>query len=356
MRTAIITGANGQDGSYLAEFLVEKGYRVIGMVRRASTFNRWRLNSLHRHHGDKHDLFRLEYGDLNDSVSIVRILSKYEPDEIYNLGAMSHVGISFETPEFTANVDAVGALRLIEAMRLLGIDKTAKFYQASTSELFGATPVVPQNESTPFHPRSPYGVAKLYGYWIVKNYREAYGLYGVNGILFNHESPRRGENFVSKKITQGLSRVKLGLQDVLELGNLDVKRDWGYAKEYIESMWLMLQQPEPDDYVIATGESHTVREFVEETCAHLNIQLFWQGTGLEEKGIDRKTGKTYVVIDPHYFRPSEVHHLEGDPRKAMERLGWKAKTTFRELVKLMVDFDLKEQMEKSRLPSGRSSN
>jgi GDPmannose 4,6-dehydratase len=342
MKSAIITGVNGQDGSYLAELLIEKGYNVIGLVRRASTFNRWRLNHIHRHYGDRHERFRLEYGDLNDTASILRILNIYSPDEIYNLGAMSHVGISFETPESTANVDGIGVLRLIESMRILGLDKTAKLYQASTSELFGATPMVPQNEETPFHPRSPYGVAKLYAYWIIKNYREAYGLFGVNGILFNHESPRRGENFVSKKITQGLIRVKLGRQSVLQLGNLDAKRDWGYAKEYVESMWLMLQQPKADDYVIATGESHSVREFVEAACRYLDIDLTWKGRGADEKGIDRRNGKVYVELNPLYLRPSEVDHLRGDASKARKALGWEPKTSFENLVKIMVDHDLKE--------------
>lgn len=342
MKNALITGANGQDGSYLAEFLIEKGYNVIGLVRRASTFNRWRLNTIHHDFEDRHERFRLEYGDLNDSSSILRILGKYQPDEIYNLGAMSHVQISFETPEYTADVDGVGVLRLIESMRTLGLDQTSKLYQASTSELFGSTPIIPQNEETPFHPRSPYGVAKLYAYWIIKNYREAYNLFGVNGILFNHESPRRGENFVSKKITQGLIRTKLGKQAILQLGNLEARRDWGYAKEYVESMWLMLQQPKPDDYVIATGESHTVREFVEEACRNLGIDLMWSGTGVNEKGVDRITGKCYVEIDPHYFRPSEVDHLKGDATKAHAVLGWKPKTTFSELVKIMVEHDLAE--------------
>ncbi len=342
MKRALITGVNGQDGSYLAEFLLEKGYEVTGLVRRASTFNRWRLNRVHRDMGDRHRHFHLEYADLNDSSSLLRVLRAAAPDEIYNLGAQSHVQVSFETPEYTANVDGVGVLRLIEAMRLLGIEKTSRLYQASTSELFGATPIVPQNEETPFYPRSPYGVAKLYAYWIIKNYREAYGLYAVNGILFNHESPRRGENFVSKKITTGLIRVQRGEQSVLRLGNLEARRDWGYAKEYVEAMWLMLQQPEPEDLVIATGVSHTVREFVEETCRLLGIDLEWRGVGPEEKGMDRKTGKVYVELDPHYVRPTEVEHLRGDARRAETRLGWKPRTTFHELVKLMVEHDLKD--------------
>ncbi len=340
MKIALITGVNGQDGSYLAEFLLEKGYQVIGMVRRASTFNRWRLEGIHRDFNDRNERFHLEYGDLNDSSSILRILNKYKPDEVYNLGAQSHVQVSFETPEYTADVDGLGTLRVIEAMHILGLDKTSKLYQASTSELYGSSPIVPQNEDTPFHPRSPYGVAKLYAYWIIKNYREAYGLYGANGILFNHESPRRGENFVTKKITMGLVRTKLDQQPHLVLGNLEARRDWGYAQEYVEAMWLMLQQPTPDDYVIATGESHTVREFVDETCRCLDIDLAWVGEGANERGIDKKTGKTYVAIDPHYLRPTEVDHLKGDPTKAERVLGWKSRTSFQELVKLMVEYDV----------------
>lgn len=340
MKTAFITGVNGQDGSYLAEFLLEKGYNVIGTVRRSSTFNRWRLSKVHKNLGDRHERFRLEYADLTDASSMHRLLDQYRPDEIYNLGAQSHVQISFETPEYTANVDGMGVLRLLDSMRRLGLDKTARFYQGSTSELFGKAVHVPQNEDTPFHPRSPYGVAKLYGFWTVKNYRDAYGMFATNGILFNHESPRRGENFVSKKITQGLVKVKLGYQDVLKLGNLEAKRDWGYAKEYVEAMWKMLQHSEPEDFVIATGETHTVREFVEEACKHLDIDLVWEGVGREEKGIDRKTGKVYVALDDHYLRPAEVDLLLGDITKAKEKLGWEPKVTFKDLVKLMVDFDL----------------
>jgi GDPmannose 4,6-dehydratase len=350
MKRALITGVNGQDGSYLAELLLEKGYEVIGTVRRASTFNRWRLNKIHRSAEHRHERFHLEYGDLNDSSSVLRILNKYRPNEIYNLGAQSHVQVSFETPEYTADVDGVGVLRVIEAMRILGLDRTARLYQASTSELYGASPIVPQNEETPFYPRSPYGAAKLYAYWIIKNYREAYGLYGTNGILFNHESPRRGENFVSKKITQGLVRVKHGQQPMLLLGNLEAKRDWGYAKEYVEAMWLMLQQPTPDDYVIATGESHSVREFVEEACRYLDIDLVWVGTGAEERGLDRKTGKIYVGLDPHYLRPSEVNHLRGDGSKAERLLGWKPRTSFKELVKIMVNFDEHEYSQHTAEP------
>jgi GDPmannose 4,6-dehydratase len=342
MKKALITGVNGQDGSYLAELLLEKGYEVIGTVRRASTFNRWRLEKIYRHLGDHHKHFRIEYADLNDASSIMRVMKDTMPDEIYNIGAQSHVQISFETPEYTANVDAIGTLRMIESMKILGLDKTARFYQASTSELYGKVEETPQTEKTPFHPRSPYGVAKLYAFWIVKNYREAYGLYGANGILFNHESPRRGENFVSKKITRGLVKVKLGHQEVLKLGNLDAKRDWGYAKEYVEAMWLMLQQDQPDDFVIATGETHTVREFVEESCKHLDIDLVWDGEGRDEKGRDRKTGKTVIELDARYLRPAEVDLLLGDATKAKEKLGWTPRVTFKELVKIMVDYDLED--------------
>lgn len=342
MKTALITGVNGQDGSYLAELLLEKGYRVVGTVRRASTFNRWRLSNIYRSLTDRHERFQLEYADLSDTSSLVRVLQSAMPDEVYNIAAQSHVGISFETPEYTADIDGLGTLRLLEAMRTLGLDKTAKFYQASTSELFGDAIETPQRETTPFHPRSPYGVAKLYAYWIIKNYREAYNFYGVNGILFNHESPRRGENFVTKKITRSLSRIKQNKIDTLYLGNLDAKRDWGYAKEYVEAMWLMLQQPEPENFVIATGETHTVREFVDETCRCLDISIAWEGTGADEKGIDQKTGKTIVAINPRYYRPAEVDILQGDITHAREKLNWEPKVAFKELVQLMVDFDMKQ--------------
>jgi len=341
MKKALITGINGQDGSYLAEFLLKKGYEVWGTVRRASTFNRWRIEHLHDRQFGKSDGLHLEYSDLSDASSLIRVIAKVKPDEIYNLAAQSHVQVSFETPEYTANVDAIGVLRIIEAMRILGLDKITKFYQASTSELFGQTSVVPQNENTPFHPRSPYGVAKLYAYWIVKNYREAYGLFGVNGILFNHESPRRGENFVTKKITQSLVSIKFGHQDKLKLGNLDAKRDWGYAKEYVESMWLMLQQDKPDDYVIATGETHSVREFVEEACSCLDIPLVWQGLARNEVGIDKSTGKVIIELENNYLRPAEVDILCGDAEKAKRIIGWNPKVKFKDLVKIMVDFDLK---------------
>ncbi|OGY45191.1 MAG: GDP-mannose 4,6-dehydratase [Candidatus Buchananbacteria bacterium RIFCSPHIGHO2_01_FULL_44_11] len=342
MKKALITGVNGQDGSYLAEILLAKGYEVHGIVRRSSTFNRWRIHHLHKHLFDRNQNFHLEYGDLSDSSSLMRILKQVMPDEIYNLGAQSHVQVSFETPEYSADIDGIGVLRLIEAMRILGLDKTARFYQASTSELYGKAQTIPQNEETPFYPRSPYGVAKLYAYWIVKNYREAYGLYGVNGILFNHESPRRGENFVSKKITQGLVRLKFGLQDNLHLGNLDAKRDWGYAKEYMAAAWLMLQQDQPDDFVIATGKTHSVREFVEAACRYLDIDLVWQGSGRQEQGIDKKSGKVIVALDDRYLRPAEVDVLQGDASKAKRVLGWEPKVKFEDLVKLMVDYDLKD--------------
>ncbi len=342
MKKALITGINGQDGSYLAECLLKKGYEVWGTVRRASTFNRWRLQHLYKHLFDRHKNLHLEYADLNDSSSLIRVMGLIRPDEIYNLAAQSHVQVSFETPEYTANVDGLGTLRMIEAVRILGLTKLTKFYQASTSELFGRAREFPQNENTPFHPCSPYGAAKLYAYWITRNYREAYNLFTVNGILFNHESPRRGENFVSKKITQSLARIKLGYQDKFKLGNLDAKRDWGYAKEYVESMWLMLQQEQPGDFVVATGENHSVREFVEEACHCLDIPLIWQGSGREEKGADKSTGKVIIELDDHYFRPTEVDILCGDAAKARKVLGWEPKVKFKELVKIMVDFDLRK--------------
>lgn len=339
-KKALITGITGQDGSYLAELLLDKGYEVYGIVRRASTFNRWRLHHLHKCFFDRNRNFYLEYGDLTDPLSLTNIMRKAMPDEVYNLGAQSHVQVSFETPEYTANCDALGALRLIEAMKAVGVDKTAKFYQASTSELYGNATETPQSEKTPFYPKSPYGVAKLYAFWIVKNYREAYNFFGVNGILFNHESPRRGENFVSKKITSALAKIKLGCQEKLVLGNLNARRDWGYAKEFVEAMWLMIQHNMPEDFVVATGEMHTVREFVEEACAHLGIPLVWEGEGRNEKGIDRLTGKVIVELDDRYLRPAEVDILRGDNTKIKNVLGWQPKTAFKELVKMMCDFDL----------------
>lgn len=342
MKKALITGVNGQDGSYLAEILLDKGYQVFGIVRRNSTFNRWRIEHLHSYLKNSQNSFNLIYGDMTDSSSLIHIMQQIMPDEIYNLAAQSHVAISFEAPEYTANADALGVLRMVEGMRILGLDKTAKFYQASTSELYGKVEDEIQSEKTPFYPRSPYGVAKLYAYWIVKNYREAYGLYGVNGILFNHESPRRGENFVTKKITQSLANIKLGMQDKLKVGNLEAKRDWGYAREYMHAAWLMMQQDKAEDFVIATGETHSVREFIEEACKNLDIQLDWQGTGEDEKGVDSKTGKVIVEVDKKYLRPSEVYHLCGDATKAQQALGWQPKVKFKELVKLMIDYDFKK--------------
>ena len=344
MKKALITGITGQDGSYLAKKKKKKGYEVHGIVRRSSTFNRGRIEHLYlaRHIKDQKDNggLTLHYGDMTDSSSLMCILQAVQPDEIYNLAAQSHVKVSFEVPEYTAEVDAVGTLRLLEAVRNLGLK--ARIYQASTSELFGKVVEVPQKETTPFYPRSPYGVAKQYGYWITKNYREAYGLFAVNGILFNHESERRGENFVTRKITLGACRIKMGMQDKLYLGNLDARRDWGYAKDYVECMWLMLQHPVPEDFVIATGEYHTVREFCTLAFAEAGITLRWEGSGVEEKGIDTATGKVLVEVDPKFFRPTEVEQLLGDPSKAKALLGWNPrKTTFEELVRLMVRSDMK---------------
>lgn len=338
-KKALISGITGQDGSYLAEFLLEKGYEVHGLVRRASLINTHRIDHLYKDPHLKNVHFFLHYSDLTDSTNIIRIIQQVKPDEIYNLAAMSHVKVSFDTPEYTANVDGLGTLRIIEAIRLLGLEKKVKFYQASTSELYGKVLETPQSETTPFYPRSPYGVAKIYGYWITVNYREAYNIFACNGILFNHESPRRGETFVTRKITRAASKIKLGLQEKLYLGNLDAKRDWGYAKDYVEAMWMMLQQDKPVDYVIATGETHSVREFVELTFKELDINIKWNGTGLHEKGIDSKTGKGIIEIDPNYFRPTEVELLLGDPSKAKKELGWKPKTKFEELVKMMVKAD-----------------
>jgi GDPmannose 4,6-dehydratase len=340
-KTALLTGITGQDGSYLAELLLEKGYDVHGIVRRSSTFNTSRIEHIFQDPHESHKRLFLHYGDLADSSSVSRLIESIKPDEIYNLAAQSHVRVSFDIPEYTGDVDALGTLRILDAIRESGV-KT-KFYQASSSEMFGLVQHVPQNEETPFYPRSPYGVAKLYAYWITKNYRESYNLFACNGILFNHESPRRGETFVTRKITRGLARIKLGVDDILYLGNLEAKRDWGYAKDYIEGMWLMLQQDEPDDYVLATGETHTVREFVEVSAKLLGFDLTWRGSELEEEGVDAKTGKVIVKIDPTYFRPSEVDLLIGDYTKAKTKIGWKPKVTFEGLAKLMVDADLKEE-------------
>ena len=337
---ALITGITGQDGAYLAEFLLKKGYEVHGVKRRASSFNTDRIDHLYQDPHEFDQRFVLHYGDLTDSTNLIRIIQEVQPTEIYNLAAQSHVAVSFETPEYTANADAIGCLRILEAIRILGIEKTARFYQASTSELYGQVQETPQTETTPFYPRSPYAVAKLYAYWITVNYREAYGLYACNGILFNHESPVRGETFVTRKITRALARIKLGLQQCLYLGNMDALRDWGHARDYIEMQWLMLQQEQPDDFVIATGEQHSVREFVEVAAARLGIDITWQGTGVDEVGIDGD-GNAVVRIDERYFRPTEVETLLGDPTKAREKLGWTPVVTFAELVTEMVESDLK---------------
>lgn len=341
MKKALITGITGQDGSYLAEFLLEKGYEVHGMIRRASTFNTKRIDHLFENPEIGNKKLFLHYGDLSDSSNINRLLEKIQPDEIYNLGAQSHVKVSFEVPEYTAQTDAVGTLRIFDAIKETGI-KT-KFYQASTSELFGGIPeTAPQNEKTPFYPKSPYGAAKLYAYWITVNYRESYDLYAVNGILFNHESPRRGETFVTRKITRAVASIIAGKQEKLTLGNLDAKRDWGFAGDYVEAMWLMLQQEKPQDYVIATGETHTVREFTELAFKEVGIDIEWRGTGVDEKGYDKKTGRVLVEVNPKYFRPAEVELLWGDPTKAEKELGWKRKVDFKGLVKMMVEADVKE--------------
>ena len=339
MKKALITGITGQDGAYLAEALLFKGYEVHGIKRRTSLFNTGRIDHLYQDPHDPDVHFRLHYGDMTDASSLLHVIQSVRPDEIYNLAAQSHVGVSFESPEYTANVDALGTLRLLDAVRVLGMTETVRFYQASTSELFGLAQQIPQKETTPFHPRSPYGVAKLYGYWITVNYREAYGMYACNGILFNHESPVRGETFVTRKITRGLARIKVGLQECLFLGNLDAKRDWGHARDYVEMQWLMLQQEAPDDYVIATGRQYSVREFVNAAAEDLGMELTWRGAGPEEKAFDLQ-GRCVVAVDPHYFRPAEVETLIGDASKASTKLGWKPKTTFRELVSEMVAADL----------------
>jgi GDPmannose 4,6-dehydratase len=352
-KTALITGVTGQDGAYLAEFLLEKGYIVHGIKRRASLFNTDRIDHLYQdpHVGNRN--FILHHGDLTDSSSLIHIIGKVQPDEIYNLAAQSHVAVSFEEPEYTANSDALGTLRLLEAIRILGLGGKTRFYQASTSELFGKVQEIPQTETTPFYPRSPYAVAKMYAYWIVINYREAYNIYGCNGILFNHESPLRGETFVTRKITRALARIFLGLQDCLYLGNLEAKRDWGHARDYVEMQWLMLQQDSPEDFVIATGVQHSVRDFVNAAAAELGVTLRWQGAGIEEVGIvdsvpdgargfGMKEGETIVRVDPNYFRPTEVESLLGDPTKAKEKLGWEPKTSFSELVAEMMRSDLEE--------------
>ena len=339
MKRALITGITGQDGSYLSELLLQKGYEVHGIIRRSSSFNTGRIDHLYRDpHLEGVKLF-LHYGDLTDSSNLSRLLEKIAPHEIYNLGAQSHVRVSFDVPEYTADTDALGVLRLLDAIRETGVG--ARFYQASTSELFGKVQEVPQKETTPFYPRSPYGVAKLYGFWIVRNYREAYGLHASNGILFNHESPRRGETFVTRKITMAAVRIHRGLQDCLYMGNLDARRDWGYARDFVKMMWMMLQQEKPDDYVVATGEMHSVREFIERSFGHLGHTIEWRGKGVDEVGVDTTTGKTVVRIDPRYFRPAEVDQLLGDPSKAARQLGWVPEVKFDELVKIMTDGDLR---------------
>jgi GDPmannose 4,6-dehydratase len=328
MKIALITGITGQDGSYLTELLLQKGYEVHGIVRRASLINTDRIDHVY-------DSINLHYGDLTDSTNLVRVIQQVQPDEIYNLGAQSHVKVSFEMPEYTGMVDGLGTLRILEAVRILGMEKKTRIYQASTSEMFGKVQEIPQTETTPFYPRSPYGVAKVYGYWIVKNYRESYGLHASSGILFNHESPRRGETFVTRKITRGLSSISTGQQDILYLGNLNAKRDWGHAQDFVEAMWLMMQQDEPDDYVIATGQQYSVRDFVEEAAPYFGMNVVWEGEGLNEVGIDKNTRKTIIKVNPKYFRPAEVETLLGDATKAKEKLGWEPKTSFKQLVEDM---------------------
>jgi GDPmannose 4,6-dehydratase len=339
-KRALITGITGQDGAYLAELLLSKGYEVHGVKRRSSLFNTDRIDHLYKDQHEKGVNMFLHYGDLTDSTNLIRLVQETMPDEIYNLAAQSHVQVSFETPEYTANADATGALRLLEAIRILGLEKKTKFYQASTSELYGKVMEVPQSEETPFYPRSPYAVAKLYAYWIVRNYREAYGMYACNGILFNHESPLRGETFVTRKITRAVAKISMGLQDKLYLGNVDAQRDWGHARDYVEGMWMMMQQDEADDFVLATGETHSVKHFCNLAFAHVGINLEWKGAGVDEKAHDAKTGKVLIEIDPKYFRPTEVDLLIGNPAKARTKLGWQHKHTLEQLVNEMVKADV----------------
>ncbi|MEQ1579248.1 MAG: GDP-mannose 4,6-dehydratase [Steroidobacteraceae bacterium] len=340
MKTALITGVTGQDGAYLAEFLLGKGYEVHGVKRRASSFNTDRIDHLYRDPHERGVKLHLHYGDLTDATNLIRIIQQVQPDEIYNLAAQSHVAVSFETPEYTANADALGTLRILEAIRILGLEKKTRFYQASTSEMFGLVQEIPQKETTPFYPRSPYGAAKVYAHWITVNYREAYGLFACSGILFNHESPIRGETFVTRKITRGLARIAEGLEECLYLGNMDSLRDWGHARDYVKAQWLMLQQDVAEDFVIATGEQHSVREFVERAGAELGFDIKWQGAGVDEQGIDRKSGRAIVKVDSRYFRPTEVDTLLGDPSKARAKLGWRAETSFADLVREMTSADL----------------
>ena len=353
MKKALITGVTGQDGSYLAEFLLEKGYEVHGIIRRSSSYNLDRIESLVNEEIEglnNQENFHLHYGDITDTSNVIRLISEIRPDEIYNLGAQSHVKVSFDVPEYTADVDGVGTLRILEAVRILGLTETTRIYQASTSELYGKVQEVPQKETTPFYPRSPYGVAKIYGFWITKNYRESYNMFAVNGILFNHESERRGETFVTRKITLAAARIAQEKQETLYLGNLDSLRDWGYAKDYVECMWLILQHDKPEDFVIATGEMHTVREFTTLAFKHVGIELEWVGEGIEEKGIDKATGKVLVAVDPKFFRPADVEQLLGDPTKAKTLLGWNpTKTSFEELVRIMVEEDMKKVQKEEKL-------
>jgi len=342
MKRALITGITGQDGSYLAEFLMKKGYEVHGIKRRASSFNTARVDHLYRDPHEEDVRFFMHYGDLTDSTNLIRIIQETQPEEIYNLAAQSHVKVSFETPEYTANVDALGTLRLLEAIRILKLEKKTRFYQASTSELYGKVQEIPQKETTPFYPRSPYAVAKLYAYWITINYREAYGIYACNGILFNHESPIRGETFVTRKITRALARLKTGLPGILHIGNLDARRDWGHARDYVEMQWLMLQQDKPEDYVIATGEHYSVREFIEIAARKLGFSIRWEGEGVDENGINEETKQIMVAVDPQYFRPTEVQDLLGDAGKARKKLGWKPRIAFEQLVAEMVEADMQE--------------
>ena len=340
MKRALITGTTGQDGAYLSELLLAKGYDVHGLKRRASSFNTQRIDHLFQDPHESQVYYTLHYGDMTDSANLIRLIQEVQPDEIYNLAAQSHVAVSFETPEYTANADGIGTLRLLEAIRILGLEKKTRFYQASTSELFGLVQEVPQRETTPFYPRSPYAAAKMYAYWITVNYREAYGIHATNGILFNHESPRRGETFVTRKITRAAAAIKLGLQDRLYLGNMDAKRDWGHAKDYVEGMWRIVQHEKPEDFVLATGETHTVRSFVDKAFAAIDITLDWRGEGVDEKGYNAATGDCLIEVDPRYFRPTEVELLIGDPAKAKEKLGWEATTTLAEMVAEMVTNDL----------------
>ncbi len=341
-KKALITGITGQDGAYLTEFLLEKGYEVHGIKRRSSLFNTQRVDQFYQDPHDSGRKFILHYGDLTDATNLIRIVQEIQPDEIYNLGAQSHVKVSFDSPEYTADTDALGTLRLLEAIRIAGLEKKTKFYQASTSELFGKVQEIPQTEKTPFYPRSPYAAAKMYSYWIVVNYREAYGIYACNGILFNHESPLRGETFVTRKITRAISRIKLGLQECLFLGNLNAKRDWGHAKDYVKMQYLMLQQEKPEDFVIATGKQHSVRDFVNISAKEVGIKINWKGSGVDEKGYDDKTGKCIVSVDPEYFRPTEVEELLGDASLAKNKLGWEPEISFEEMVTEMVKYDLED--------------